>query len=133
MSAIKAGVAYFAVVFMAGFALGAVRVFVVIPRIGALRAVALELPFMLTVSWTACGWVVRRFAVPYEPAARAAMGLVAFVLLMPAEAALALTAGGTLASFAASFATAEGALGLSGQVIFALIPLVRGGKKKPRL
>lgn len=125
----KAGVAYFAGVFLAGFGLGFLRVFVVVPRIGALRAVALELPFMLAVSWIVCGWALRRFAPAAEPGARAAIGLIAFALLMLAEALLAIAAGGTLASFLASLATPEGALGLSGQAIFALMPLMRGGKK----
>ena len=63
-SVIKGGAAYFALVFAAGFALGVVRVLVLAPRLGALSAVALELPLILTVSWIACGWVLKRFSVP---------------------------------------------------------------------
>ena len=128
----KAGVAYFSGVFLVGFVLGFARVIVVVPRIGALRAVALELPIMLAISWIACGWVLRRFAPGAKPRARTAMGLIAFVLLMLAEAILAIATGGTLTSLVASLATPEGALGLSGQAIFALMPLMRGGEKPRR-
>jgi hypothetical protein len=124
-SAIKAGVAYFVAVFAAGFMLGAVRVFVIAPRIGAFWAVAMELPIMLAVAWVACGWAVRRFTVPAAAGERATMGLAAFVLLMTAEAALAIATGSTPTHFLASLATPEGALGLSGQGIFALMPLLR--------
>lgn len=124
-NALKAGAVYFAVVFAAGFVLGFLRVFVVVPRIGALRAVALELPIMLAVSWTVCGWVLRRYAVPVACGARAAMGLIAFVLLMLAELALAIATGRTFAAFMASLAMPEGVLGLSGQAIFAMLPLIR--------
>jgi hypothetical protein len=114
---------------LAGFVLGSLRVLLVVPRIGAPRAVALELPIMLAISWTVCGWVLWRFAPACEPGVRAGIGLTAFVLLMLAEATLASATGGTLARFVASLATPEGALGLSGQGIFALMPLLRGEKK----
>jgi hypothetical protein len=130
--ALRAGVVYFSVVFSAAFILGVLRVSLVVPRIGALRAVALELPILLAISWIVCGWVLRRFAPAGEPGARAAIGLTAFVLLMLAEVTLAIATGGTLTSFLASLATPEGALGLSGQGIFALMPLLRG-KKTNRL
>jgi ABC-type uncharacterized transport system permease subunit len=126
---VKAAVTYFSGVFLAGFVLGFLRVFVIVPRIGALRAVALELPIMVAVSWTVCGWVLRRFAPGAGLGVRAAIGLLAFVLLMVAEAILAMATGGTLTSVLASLATPEGALGLSGQGIFALIPLLHGEKK----
>ena len=131
--ALKAAAAYFSGVFLAGFVLGSLRVFVVVPRIGPVLAVALEFPLMLAVSWIVCGWVVRRFAVPGAIGIRMALGFFAFVLLMLAETLLALATGRTLATFSSSLAEAEGLLGLSGQVILALLPLVRRNEKKPPL
>ncbi len=43
----RLGLAYFAVIFGLGFLLGTVRTLLLEPRIGALPAVALELPVML--------------------------------------------------------------------------------------
>jgi hypothetical protein len=123
--AVKAGAFYFALVFLVGFALGTVRVLMLVPRVGALRAVMLETPVILIASWTICGWLLRRFRVPACAGARLAMGCVAFILLMLAEALLSLAIGRGPVAYLASFATAEGALGLAGQLVFALFPLVR--------
>ena len=79
---VKAGAAYFAVVFAAGFVLGTVRVLLLIPRLGALTSVLLELPLMLAISWMACGWALRRFRVPPRIPPRLTMGATAFALLM---------------------------------------------------
>jgi hypothetical protein len=123
--AVQAGSAYFALVFLVGFALGTVRVLVLVPRVGTLRAVMLETPVMLTASWMVCGWVLRRLAVPVVAGRRLAMGGVALVLLLLAEALLSLAIGPGPAAYLASWGTLEGALGLAGQLAFALFPLVR--------
>jgi len=124
--AVKAALAYFALVFAAGFALGALRVLALAPRLGELVAVLLELPLMLAVSWAACGWALRRFAVSRAWPARLAMGALAFVLLMAAELALAVAAFGQApAAWLAALSTPAGAAGLLGQLAFALTPLVR--------
>ena len=60
---IKAATAYFAIVFGIGFVLGTARVLVIIPRIGELAAVLLEVPVMLATSWFAARWCIARFAV----------------------------------------------------------------------
>jgi hypothetical protein len=123
--ALKAGAVYFVLVFLVGFALGTVRVLMLVPRMGAVRAVLLETPVILTASWTICGWLLRRFRVPAFAGARLAMGGVAFVLLMLAEALLSLATGLGPAAYFASLGTSEGALGLAAQSAFALFPLVR--------
>lgn len=84
-----AGTAYFGIVFTCAFAVGTVRVLIVAPRIGEVAAVLLEAPIIIALSWFVCGWSVPRFAVPAGPAARVGMGVVAFALLMAAEAGLA--------------------------------------------
>ena len=125
-TALKAGTIYFAIVFAVGFALGAVRVFFVIPQIGETGGVLIELPVILVVSWWVCGAVLRRYHVPQQMGQRAVMGVVSFTLLMGAELALAVSAfGRSPAEFADGLATPAGAIGLMGQIAFALFPLMR--------
>lgn len=123
--AIAGGIFYFLLVFGAGFLLGTVRIPLLAPRVGETAAVLIELPAMLAISWVACGFVLRRLRVPAAPAARLAMGAVAFALLIAAEATLAAAFGGTPASFLLSLQSAPGALGLAGQFAFAVFPLAR--------
>lgn len=124
--AARAGVLYFAIAFAAGFALGAFRVLALQPRLGETAAVLIELPVMLTICWVACGFIVRRLDVGGELSARLLMGAVAFSLLVSAETALGLVAyGRTIAEQADAFFSPAGALGLAGQVAFALFPVLR--------
>jgi hypothetical protein len=126
MLGVKAGLCYFAIVFAAGFVLGMLRVLIVIPRIGELAAVLAELPVMLAISWLACGWLVKRFAVPARMPDRLAMGAIAFALLMAAELALSVYVfHRSPAAYVASYLSAPGAIGLAGQIAFALFPLLR--------
>lgn len=119
-----AAAAYFGIVFAAAFVLGAVRVLVVAPALGPLLAVALEVPLVLGLSWAVAGWVLRRWPVP--PSQRLHMGGVAFVLLMAAEAGLALAFGQSWGEFLRGLGTPAGLLGLAGQIGFAIIPALRG-------
>jgi hypothetical protein len=124
LAAIRAGFVYFIVVFAVGFALGTLRYLVIIPAIGELAAVALELPVMLVVSWLACGAILRSFALPARLGVRLVMGVTAFSLVMAAEAALAVFGfGRTLAVYLQSYETSAGLLGLGGQLLFAALPL----------
>lgn len=120
-----AGAAYFAIVFIAGFLFGTLRTLWLAPWIGPLAAVAAELPPMLAIAYAASAPIMRRFAIGTR-AERLAAGLVAFILLMAAEFALAAAFGIPPAAYAASWLTAPGALGLLGQVLFALVPALRG-------
>lgn len=118
------GFVYFAIVFAAGFALGTVRTLWLAPAIGSLAAVAIELPFMLAASWMACGWCLRRFSIS-DLGQRARMGALAFLFLMAAEASLAVGIFGlSLDAYAAGLLTAAGMLGLTGQLVFAAMPLL---------
>ena len=124
-ASVRAGIAYFGLVFAAGFVLGTIRTLWLAPRIGAFGAVVIELPYMLAIAWFVCRWLVGRFAVGSTWTERLLMGVVAFVLLMIAELILTVAAfGGTVPGFMAALATPEGALGLAGQVAFAALPLV---------
>jgi hypothetical protein len=124
---IGAGAVYFAIVFAAGFVFGSARAVLTgdAPEM-RLAAVAIELPLILAVSWVACRRAVLWFAVPAVVSPRVVMGAVAFLLLMAAEAALGVgLAGRSLGENFALYAEASHALGLVGQVVFGLLPLVQ--------
>lgn len=124
--ALAAGGAYFLLIFLLGMALGTIRILLLEPRLGDVRSVLLELPFMLAASWFACGWLIRYLAVPAAASSRLAMGATAFVLLMVAELALGLFAvGETVAGHIAAYRNGAPLIGLLGQVAFAAIPLIR--------
>lgn len=126
MTTARAGAAYFLVVFIVAFAVGAFRVTIVAPRVGAFMAVGLEVPLILAVSWFASRWVCTRFDVAGHTAPRLLMGAVAFALLMAAELALAVFAfGRPVDVYLASFTAPEGLIGLLGQVAFAFIPAMQ--------
>lgn len=127
---LKAAAAYFALVFAAGFVLGTLRTLWLAPAFGPVLAVAAELPVMLTVSWLACGYVLRRMPMPLPEAAW--MGSLAFVLLLLAEAALSTTLGSlTLQQHLALYAEPANQLGLVGQVAFAAFPALRSAHSQP--
>jgi hypothetical protein len=118
----KAALAYWGMIFVLGFVLGTVRVLVLEPALGPLAATLFELPVMLLASWFAANWLVRRFAISGTIPALA-MGAIAFALLMASELALAaLLPGNSPSQWLARMATLPAALGLAGQVGFALMP-----------
>jgi hypothetical protein len=121
--ALMAGLVYFAIVFAAGFAFGAVRVLVLLSSLGETAAVLLELPLILTLSWLACRWVITRFGVLKTSAAGWIMGGLAFTLLMTAELLLAtLVLGRTLPEHFVRYGRLPELLGLAGQLLFAAFP-----------
>ena len=124
MAPILAAAARYALtVFAAGFLLGAFRILWLAPRLGPTAAVALELPLILAVAWIAC----RRTAasVPTTPRARLAMGGIAFLFLIAAEALIGSAFGRGPAAQIRELTTAAGLLGLAGQIAFALFPLLQ--------
>lgn len=124
MKVLRASILYFAVVFTAAFGLGVLRVTLVAPQLGALVAVALEVPIVLAVSWGVAGWIVRNW--PMILLQRIVMGILAFVILMGAEVLFSkLLFGQSLHDFMGALATLPGALGLAGQIGFAVIPALR--------
>jgi hypothetical protein len=123
---VKAGAAYFAVVFAAGFILGAVRVIAVAPALGETRAVLLESPVILSVSWVASMHVTRRYKLGLERAPRLLMGAIAFILLMSVEFGLSIIMfQRTAAAYFAAYRTAPGMIGLIAQLAFAIVPTIQ--------
>lgn len=126
MTAVKAGLVYFVLVFAAGFALGTIRVLFLVPAVGETAAVLVETPIMLSISWIACRYIIRRFGVPPVPGDRLIMGAFAFALLMIAEIGVAWLLGRrSVSAYLAHYLTLAGALGLAGQLAFAAFPLLQ--------
>ncbi len=123
-----AGAAYFAMVFAAGFVLGAIRTLWLAPALGEVAAVLIEIPFMLAIAWRACAGIVARMRLSPETGVRVAMGAAAVVMLWAAEVALTLMLGAAPADVPAAFATPQALLGIAAQILFAAFPLIlRGG------
>lgn len=124
--AIRAGFLYFALVFVAGFVLGAIRTFLLTPVLGDTFAVLVELPAMLLISWVVSRDTISRLGVPREVPTGLMMGAVAFALLLVAEAmADRFLAGCGLAEHFRAYEFAPGLLGLGAQILFALFPALQ--------
>ena len=130
--AIRAGLRYGFEAFALGFVLGTFRVTLLVPHVGALVATAIELPIMLIVT----GWRARVLvgaSVALQGAAdHAVMGLTAFVLLLLCELVLAVALGTPPQQWLADMSRPAGALGLAGQALFALLPLLLARKTRVR-
>ena len=85
MRTVTAGLAYFALVFSAGFCMGLVRVPFLVPRLGVRVAELLEMPFMFGVIVLSARFVVRRFAMPESVQIRLLVGIIALGLLVASE------------------------------------------------
>ncbi len=126
MRAAVAGAVYFLILFLIGFVLGAIRVLTIVPRLGDVVAVPLELPLMLVASWLVCRLLTRRMAVAASVTPRLVMGATGFVLLMLAECALGFIGfGRSLNMQLAALAQPAGLIGLAGQIAFGAIPLLQ--------
>ncbi len=124
---IKAGLAYFAVVFGAGFVLGVLRVSLLVPQFGARLAELAEMPVMFIVIVMAARGVTRRFAIPTSVAARLGMGVLALGLLIMAELVLAVALQDrSLADYLASRDPISGSVYLAMLVLFAAMPVLVG-------
>ncbi len=123
---LAAAAAYFLVAIILGFALGVVRVTFIAPRTGPVMAVLLELPVMLAATWAACRIITEALKVGSSLTERLIMGFVALALLLGAELGIAVgMQGRTGIEFLHPLGTAEGALGLSAQLLFALFPTIQ--------
>ena len=121
----RAGFAYFLLVFAAGFVLGAIRVPLLVPRLGVRLTELLEMPVMLLVIVYAARCIVRRFALPASAVSRLAVGCIALALLASAELMLAAALQGLApAQYVSSRDPVSGSVYLAMLVVFAAMPLV---------
>jgi hypothetical protein len=126
-SGLRVAAAYAAAVFGAGFLLGSIRVLVVVPRIGARAAELLELPLMIGASFLLAGWVSRRLGADASVGRRLAVGVVALILLLAAEAAIGVAVRGV--SVRAALVNPDpisGSLYYFSLILFAVLPALRG-------
>ncbi len=118
---LRAALHYFLIIFGLGFLFGTVRTLWLAPAIGATAAVLCEVPLMLLASWLVAGRIVR----PWSPGQRAAFatGLLALVMLLAAELALALTLGRqSPTAWIRGLIETPGWIGLCAQLLFGLFP-----------
>jgi hypothetical protein len=131
-AALKSGVLYFAIVFAAGFVLGALRVFFVVPWFGDRRAELLETPFMLAIAVVVARWILRRPGAPARTGGRLAMGLVALALMLAADFGLVLRLRGmTFAQYFATWDPVSGGAFLAALVMMAFVPALVGPRAAP--
>lgn len=125
MNTVKAGLAYFLIVFAIGFVLGTIRTLWLSPMIGPFPATLIELPIILTASWVVSGLLINRMQIAAVDRDRLMMGAVAFSVTMIAEVLLGLAFGRSLADQWSKLIQLAGLTGLAGQALFGLIPWIR--------
>jgi hypothetical protein len=125
-AAIKAGIFYFILVFAAAFVLGAIRIRLLVPNLGEIAGLAIELPVILFWAWIVCGWLIRRLRVPAQTPVRIVMGALAFALLIAAETLVAVIGlKETVTQHFAAYSHPTMLIGLAAQVAFAAMPWLR--------
>jgi hypothetical protein len=135
MRTLRASLTYFALVFGTGFLLGAVRVPLLVPRLGERTAELLEMPVMLAVIVLAARFVVRRFALRGAQGAALVAGFAAVILLLGAEVLLTLTlTDRSLVEYVAGRDPVSGSVYLGCLVLMTLLPwlLARSRGASPR-
>ena len=90
MRSLKPAILYFALVMGTGFALGMIRVPLLVPRLGERYAELLEMPFMFVAIVVAARHVVRRFDLPASLPIRLQVGFAALALSVLVPSLLAL-------------------------------------------
>jgi hypothetical protein len=122
---LKDGALYFAVVFAAGFVLGAVRVTSLAPRLGERSAELLELPVMVAVAFVVARWVTGRLETPQTRWVLLGVGGVGLALLLATEFTAVLWLRGlTVSQYFASRDPVSGAAYAVALALFGLMPLL---------
>ena len=127
-------VAYFGLVFSIGFVLGAIRVSLLVPRIGVRLAELLEMPVMIAASIWSARFVVRRFDLPTSHRVRLQVGVMAFALLVGAEFAFAYYFQGlSPLKYIASRDVVSGPIYIASLALFAVLPMLVLRRSNPSL
>jgi hypothetical protein len=122
---IRVSVLYFAIVFAAGFVLGTLRVFFMVPLIGVRLAELIEVPIMVLISYITARSLIERFDIPYTLAGRIAMGAIGLGLLLLAEFGFVLWMQRlTINEYIASRDPISGTAYVISLLIFAIFPLI---------
>lgn len=127
---LAAGGVYFAIVFVAAFALGTVRTLWLEPAIGEMWAVACETPFLIGAMVFGAYEAPRRVKLARETGLLLGMSLFGLLLQQIAEIALVLSASETIAMHLDYLRTPAGMIYAADLVVFVITPLVlwRNGK-----
>jgi len=119
---LRAAVLYLFAGFGMGFVLGPIREFLLVPMMGRVFALLVELPLLLGFCWWIAPRIIHRCAIP-PGEARLRMGFAALSMLLVLEFTLGVAVRGwDLGSWVADFATIPGLVTLLAYLIFALIP-----------
>ncbi len=131
---LKLAFIYFIGVFIAAFALGTLRVLVIIPMVGEIPAVLLEIPIVLVISWTYFKYLITRKKLILGWNDLFLLGVYAFTYLMITEYVISIYLfQRTPTDYFDSLQTTHGLIGLLGQVGFALVPLLQSYLSTNRL
>lgn len=123
-SLIKLAFKYFSGVFFVAFVLGALRVIFVIPKIGAVAAVLIEIPIILIVSWLYFRYLLSKENTFYSHVDLFFVGFFSFLFLMITEYIFSIYFFHiTAVQYFESMLTIHGLIGLLGQAAFASVPL----------
>ena len=123
---LRAGTLYFAIVMGVGFALGVIRVPLVVPRIGERWAELAEMPFMAVTIFYSAGYVLRRFPEINARGSSLIVGFLALGFTISAEVGIAVSIQNqSLVEYIASRDKVSGAAYLVLLMLFALMPRLR--------
>lgn len=121
---------YFALVFLAGFVLGFIRVLLLVPEIGERYAEFLEMPLMLIVIYFSARLLVYRFPRLPRLSGYLTVGLIAVSLLLLAEFTFVLSLRNmSLAEYFASRDPVSGSAYALSLVLYLVMPFILARKK----
>ena len=124
----RCAAAYFALVFAAGFALGSVRVPLLVPRLGERWAELAEMPLMFVAIFLAAGHVVRRYGGRVAAREWPVVGIMALAFMVVAELLLAvMLAGRGVGEYIAGRDPVSGSVYVGMLLVFAAMPWLRRG------
>jgi hypothetical protein len=116
---------YFGIVFAAGFLLGVVRIFWLVPALGERQAELLEMPVMLVVSYLASGYILNRIDLPDVKSACMAGAIALFILLALEFTVVLQLRGMSIGEYLGSRDPLSGAAYVFSLLVFGALPGIR--------